>query len=154
ALAICWAKEPPSPPSVLMNGNTFSLTWRRAWSAGSCVQCDQRRFASVKIGWCFLPRSRAARSASCSRSSSRFRNNRNESCSIASSGLERPPAQSLSQRASTFERNAESVSMEPIYTAAGQKAKRQVLWFVVGLRAGAEGYDGERLARIGEPPRV
>src|SRR5438132_2776680 len=138
ALAICWAKEPPSPPSVLMKGKTFSLTWRRAWSAGSWVQCDQRSFTSGKIGWCFLPRSRAARSASCSRSSRRFRNNRNESCSIASSGLESPPDQSLSQRASTFERSVESVSMVPIYTNGPSKPIHRA----DGLQYPHQGRDG------------
>ena len=66
---------------------------------------------SGKRGVNFLPRSLAARSASCSRSSSRLRKSRKESCSMASSGLESPPDQSLSQRASTAERSVVSVSM-------------------------------------------
>ena len=59
----------------------------------------------------FCPRFLAARSASCSRSSSCLRKKRNESCSIASRGLERPPVQSLSQRLSTCERSLVSASI-------------------------------------------
>src|SRR2546422_8329661 len=63
------------------------------------------------MGVNFLPRSLAARSASCSRSSRRLRKSRKDSCSMASRGLASPPDQSLSQRASTEERSVVSVSM-------------------------------------------
>src|ERR1035441_890783 len=63
------------------------------------------------MGVNFLPRSLAARSASCSRSSRRLRKSRKDSCSMASRGLASPPDQSLSQRASTAERSVVSVSM-------------------------------------------
>src|SRR6202043_535612 len=63
------------------------------------------------MGVKFLPRSLAARSASCSRSSRRLRKSRKDSCSMASRGLASPPDQSLSQRASTAERSAVSVSI-------------------------------------------
>src|ERR1039458_4873232 len=63
------------------------------------------------MGVNFLPRSLAARSASCSRSSRRLRKSRKDSCSMASRGLASPPDQSLSQRTSTAERSVVSVSM-------------------------------------------
>src|ERR1017187_6053541 len=72
------------------------------------------------MGVNFLPRSLAARSASCSRSSRRLRKSRKDSCSMASRGLASPPDQSLSQRASTAERSVVSVSMASRGEAVGQ----------------------------------
>src|SRR5690242_14337718 len=64
------------------------------------------------MGVNLLPRSLAARSASCSRSSRRLRKSRKDSCSMASRGLASPPDQSLSQRASTAERSVVLVSID------------------------------------------
>ena len=72
---------------------------------------NQRPAPAIKELTDFLRPRRVERSASCSRSSSCFRKRRKESCSMASRGLERPPDQSLSQRESTAERSAASVSM-------------------------------------------
>jgi hypothetical protein len=111
AVAMCSPKEPVFEPSFLRNGNTCSLTIASALFPGSWLQCDQRSSCLGKSGSNFWPRFFAARSASCSRSSSCLRKSRNESCSIASRGLERPPLHSLSQRLSTCERSFGSASI-------------------------------------------
>src|SRR5206468_1762642 len=105
ALAICSANDPPLPPRVLRNGNTFSLTYLSASSAFRFDQYDQPSFGSGKIGARFVRCRRISRSRSCSASSRRLRKNKNESCSMASSGLESPPVQSLSHNASIWDRS-------------------------------------------------
>ena len=112
AFSICVAEGAARAAEGLEEGEDLLLDVLERLVGGKLASSETSGVSGFgKMGVNFLPRSLAARSASCSRSSSRLRKSRKESCSMASSGLDRPPDQSLSQRASTAERSVVSVSI-------------------------------------------
>jgi hypothetical protein len=92
---------------TVSNRDTLRKQWEEAMDA--CLKDQSGQLPGKTIVFAMTKdhaeRTRVVRSASCSRSSRRLRKRRNECCSMASSGLESPPAQSLSQRESTLDRS-------------------------------------------------